>query len=232
MQKLLWNISWLVLRPLLRIFCRFKINGAENLRGISGPVILAIATHSHILDSYIVGAAMPFNCRLYPVRYMTKESFFKIPIVAGIIRAYGAFPVVRGQEIKNVLLPAAKLLEKNSAVGIFIEGKISREGKLRELKKGVSCLAFLTEAPVLPIALKGTYQIRNPLKFLFTKRKINVSFGKPIKISDFGLSPDQNLENQENIEKFTKIIENQIKTLFRKDIASADAERKKLYFSA
>lgn len=208
-QKLLWNATWIILRPLLRIFCRFKISGIENIKAIKKPVIFAIATHSHILDSYIVGAAMPFNCHFYPIRYMTKDAFFKMPIIRHIVRAYGAFPVIRGLGLENTLQPAIDLLKLNQAVGIFIEGKINKFGELRKTKPGAAALSILTKAPIIPIALKGTWQIRNLLKWIFLQKKISVSFGKPI------FPPDNASQlDKETLNQFTQIIEDKIKTLY------------------
>lgn len=209
MRKLLWNASWLILRPLLGIFCGFRIYGQKNLKNIPRPVIFAIATHSHILDSYIVGAAMPFNCYFYPIRYMTKDAFFKMPIVKYIVKAYGAFPVIRGFGLKNTLQPAIDLIKQNETIGMFIEGKISKTGELREVKPGVAALSLMTGALIIPVALKGTYQIRHPLKFLFLQKKISVSFGQPIET----LMANPNLI-REDIDKLTQTISEKIKKMY------------------
>lgn len=213
MQKLLWNASWVVLRPLMRVFCRFKISGKENIKQAESPAIFAIAVHANIFDPYIVGAAMPFNNRFFPIRFIIRRRIFDIPFIRPVLKLYGAFKVIRGLGLKNTLQPAIEIIEQGFPVGIFVEGKISREGEIRDAKPGAAALSFLTGVSVIPVALKGTHQIRNPLKFLFTQRKINVSFGKPIKPADFGFLENKNLENRDIIEKFTKIISDQIKKL-------------------
>lgn len=212
MGKNLWNFTWLILRPLLGLFCRFKIFGLKNISNIKSPVIFAIATHSHILDSYIVGAALPFNCQFYPIRYMTKDSFFKMPIVKNIVKAYGAFPVIRGQGLENTLKPAIDLISQKQAIGIFIEGRINKFGELREAKIGAAALSLLTGSPIIPVALKGTHQIRNPLKWLFLQKKISVSFGQPI----FPPKNNQNNPLEENTRQLTQQLNNSIKTLYSK----------------
>jgi 1-acyl-sn-glycerol-3-phosphate acyltransferase len=232
MQKLLWNISWLVLRPLMRFFCRFKIIGHENIRDAEIPAILTIAVHANIFDAYIVGAALPFNSGFFPVRFMIRRKIFDIPLIRPILKIYGAFKVIRGMGILKALEPAINLIKQKYSIGIFVEGKISMEGELRKARPGAAALSFLTGASIIPVALQGTHQIRNPLKFIFTQRKIIVSFGKPIKPTDFNLPENKNLESQEAVEKFTKIIEDQIKILLHKNFVSAGAERKKLYFRA
>ncbi len=211
MGKNLWNTTWIVLRPLLAVFCRYRITGVENIKNAPKPCILAIATHSNVLDSYIASAAMPFNCHLYPIPYMTKDAFFKMLIVKNIVKAYKAFPVIRGLGLENTLKPAVELIKQGYPVGMFVEGKINKFGELREAKPGAAALALMTGAPIIPIALKGTCQIRNPLKFLFLQRKINVSFGQPIYVQkNYNENPGL---DQKAVNELTEKINSEIKRL-------------------
>jgi len=213
-QKIVWNTTWLILKPLLAIFCRFKTTGLENIKTLQGPCILAIATHSYGFDPYIVGTAMPFNSNLFPIRFMAKEKFFKMPLVKNIIEAYGTFPVIQGIGLENSLKPAIELLKNNVAIGMFVEGKVAKAGELREFKPGAAALSIMTGVPVIPVALKGTHQIRNPFKFLFLQKKISVSFGQPIQHNFTCLPGTTTQENREAIGKLTQKISDEIKKLY------------------
>jgi 1-acyl-sn-glycerol-3-phosphate acyltransferase len=213
-QKFVWNTTWLTLKPFLTVFCRFEKIGLENIRNVQGPCILAIATHSYGFDPYIVGTAMPFNSNLFPIRFMAKERFFKMPVVKNIIEAYGTFPVIQGIGLENSLKPAIELLKNNVAIGMFVEGKVAKNGELREFKPGAAALSIMTGTPIIPVALKGTWQIRNPLKFLFLQKKISVSFGQPIQ-HDFTCTPGTTIQdNREVVEKLTGRISEEIKKLY------------------
>lgn len=192
----------------MRVFCQFKIYGLNNISNIKKPVIFAIATHSYFLDPYIVGIVIPRH--FYPVRFMTKPSFFKMPVVKYIVRAYGAFPVIRGQGLENTLEPSIDFIRQGESIGMFTEGKISPSGELRPTRHGAAALSMITSAPIIPVALKGTWQIRNPLKLLFLRKKISVSFGQPI-------FPPENINplgNKETLRQFTQTIEDKIKALY------------------
>jgi 1-acyl-sn-glycerol-3-phosphate acyltransferase len=213
-QKIVWNTTWSILKPFLAVFCHFKTTGLENIKDIKGPCILAIATHSYGFDPYIVGTAMPFNSDLFPIRFMAKEKFFKMPFVKNIIEAYGTFPVIQGIGLENSLKPAIELLKENASIGMFVEGKVTKTGELREFKPGAAALSIITGAPIIPVALKGTHQIRNPLKFLFLQKKISVSFGQPIQ-HNFTCPPNSTIqENREAVEKLTGQISEEIKKLY------------------
>lgn len=207
MMKTLWNVTSSVLKPVMRVFCRFKIYGLENISSAKNPVIFAIATHSHFFDPYIVGIVIPRH--FYPVRFMTKPSFFKMTLVKYIVRVYGAFSVIRGLGLENTLKPAIDFIRQGKPVGMFTEGKISKTGELRPARRGAAALSIITNTPIIPVALKGTWQIRNLLKFLFLRKRISVSFGQPI------FPPDNiNQLNKEILNQFTQIIEDKIKMLY------------------
>lgn len=208
MRKMLWNITSSILKPVMRVFCRFKIYGLENIPDIKKPVIFVIATHSYFMDPYIVGIIIPRH--FYPVRFMTKAAFFKMPVIKHIVRAYGAFPIMRGLGMENTLKPAVDFIRQDEPVGIFIEGKISKTGELRPAKPGATALSIMTGAPVIPVALKGTWQIRNPLKFLFLRKKISVFFGRPI-FPPNNINP---LNDKEALKQFTQILKNRIDELY------------------
>lgn len=206
-QNFLWSATSSILKPVLRVFCRFKVYGLKNISDIKKPIIFAIATHSYFLDPYIVGIVIPRH--FYPVRFMTKSSFFKMPLVKHIVRAYGAFPIIRGQGLENTLKPAIDFIKQGEPVGLFTEGKISASGELRPARPGAAALSILTNTPIVPVALKGTWQIRNLLKLLFLRKRISVSFGQPI------FPPDNaNPLDKETLNQFTQIIEDKIKTLY------------------
>jgi len=75
---------------------------------------------------------------------------------------------------------AIEFLNQNKIVGLFPEGRCSRDGKLREFRRGASLLALKTGRPIVPCAILGTYEAL-PLTAKFPKVKpIKVKIGRPI----------------------------------------------------
>ena len=56
---------------------------------------------------------------------------------------------------------ARVILERGGAIGMFPEGTRVRPGPLGEPKRGVGRLALETGAPVVPVAIIGTEDIRS-----------------------------------------------------------------------
>lgn len=210
MRRILWNLTWLLMRPLLAVFFGLKIKGSENYRGLNGPLILAIGVHATFLDGFIIGATLPFNCRFFPIRYMMMEKYLKMPVVGLIVKSYGNFPVKNGIGLENSVAPAVDLLKKGEVVGIFIEGKLSKTGLPNEPKPGAAYLAIKTGLPVLPVSLSGNLGGFNPLKFILKSRALRVSFGRPLNAKDFGFLAGDELD-KEKVFKFTSIIMERIK---------------------
>ena len=74
---------------------------------------------------------------------------------------------------------AISLLTENNNIGLFPEGGISRDGMLREFRRGMALLALKTGRPIVPCAILGTYEAL-PLGAKFPKFvPIKLRIGKP-----------------------------------------------------
>jgi len=75
---------------------------------------------------------------------------------------------------------AIDYLMKNKIVGLFPEGGCSRDGKLREFRRGAALLGLKTGRPVVPCAVLGSYKAL-PAWAKFPKFvPIKVKISKPI----------------------------------------------------
>lgn len=212
-RKFIWNFTWLAVRPILIIFCRFKVYGKENLLKLEKPFIIAAAMHANYADPFIAAAALPFNSDFFPIRYMTKANIFDKSVLREILKIYGAFRVEYNIGIENSLKDAVSLVKNGEVVGIFVEGGKSRNGKLGEIKPGAAYLALKTDIPVLPLALSGTFNL-NVVNLLFRRNKVVVSFGQPIFANIIDLPYNNgDLIKKENVEFLTAMIDNELKEL-------------------
>ena len=74
----------------------------------------------------------------------------------------GVFPVRRGHQDEEAFISAFRILERGGAVVMYCEGGRSRTGKLAdEARPGIGRLALESGAPVVPVAILGSYQVRN-----------------------------------------------------------------------
>lgn len=152
----------------LKIFFGLKVEGLENLPKKTNFIV--IANHASFLDPLIIAAAIPLKIHCIVSRYILTFPFLK-----WCLEKLEVLPVGRTSS------KAIEFLMNNKIVGLFPEGKCSRDGKLKEFRRGVALLATKTGRPILPCAIFGAHDAL-PVKAKFPRlfRQIKVKVSKPI----------------------------------------------------
>ncbi|MDY7008190.1 MAG: lysophospholipid acyltransferase family protein [Cyanobacteriota bacterium] len=146
-------LKWSVIVPILRFYFRNNIYGAENVPQ-QGPFVV-VSNHASDLDPPIVSV-----CMKRPVAYMAKEELFEVPVLKQIITLYGAYPVKRGSADRSAIRSALNSLEQGWAVGIFLQGTRTPDGKITEPKLGATLIAAKAKVPLLPVCIWGTHAVK------------------------------------------------------------------------
>ena len=165
----------------------FRIEGLENIPKDT-PVIYA-PNHQSNLDWMILLAALPL-----PFRFVMKKELFKIPLFGTANRRAGYFCLDREAKIgaARTLSKVEQTIKAGESVVIFPEGTRTHDGKLGQFKIGSFLVAFETGAPIIPIAISGSFQIMPRYSMKIKPRKVKVKIGSPI---SFGVL--KNKTNQE-----------------------------------
>ncbi|NET24459.1 1-acyl-sn-glycerol-3-phosphate acyltransferase [Okeania sp. SIO1I7] len=145
--------KWSVVFPILKFYFRNNIYGTENVPQ-QGPLVI-VSNHASDLDPLIVSA-----CMKRPVAYMAKEELFEVPIFKQIITLYGAYPVKRGAADRSAIRSALNSLEQGWAVGIFLQGTRTSDGKITEPKLGATLIAAKAKVPLLPVSICGSHAVK------------------------------------------------------------------------
>jgi glycerol-3-phosphate dehydrogenase (NAD(P)+) len=138
-----------------------------------GPVILA-SNHRSFLDPFLIACLVR-----RPVYFVAKRELFAVRPIAWILGALGAFPIVRGRGDGEAMATALAILERGDIVVIFPEGTRVRPGPLGAPRRGVGRLALQSGAPVVPIAVNGTEDVRRGV--IFRPRPVTLSCGAPLR---------------------------------------------------
>ncbi len=167
---LYWTLR-AILVPFFLIYFRMQRIGAEHLPR-RGPLLLA-SNHRSFLDPFVIGTLVR-----RPVYYMAKRELFQRRLVAWLLNGLGAFPVDRGAGDEDAMDTARAILARGDCVVLFPEGTRVRPGPLGAPRRGVGRLALQTGAPVAPIAVIGTEDVRRGWRI--RPRKIRIRVGTPL----------------------------------------------------
>jgi 1-acyl-sn-glycerol-3-phosphate acyltransferase len=185
---LYWVIK-IVVTPILRTFCRIKVEGKEHVPK-SGPVILA-ANHRSFLDSIFIPLLIARR-----VTFVAKAEYFDDKRIAWFFRGVGQIPIRRegGSASERALESAMEVLEAGGVFGIYPEGTRTRDGKLHRGHTGVARLALRTGAPIVPVGIIGSDEVQpidSKLPRLF--KTVRIRFGEPIDLSHYDGRHDDRL---------------------------------------
>jgi 1-acyl-sn-glycerol-3-phosphate acyltransferase len=145
--------------------------GTENVP--NGPVILA-PNHASFMDHFFTGAFIRRR-----VQFMGKSQLFK-GIGAWIFSHGGVFPVRRGHNDEEAFITTFRILARGGAVVMYCEGGRSRTGQIaNDARPGIGRLALEAGVPVVPVAILGSYQVRNWKRLQFPR--VTIQFGEPFR---------------------------------------------------
>ncbi len=144
-----------VLKPLLSLFYRIRVEGLENVPRRGGAIVAA--NHLSFLDSFFI----PLAIKRRKVTYLAKAEYFKNWKTAWFFRSVGQIPVERGggQRAERALQTGLQVLADGNLLGIYPEGTRSPDGYLHKPRTGVSRLALEAGVPVIPCGVIGTDKV-------------------------------------------------------------------------
>lgn len=167
------DVTWALGRPTIgaaaRLGSRLKVYGKERVPRTGGCVIAA--NHFHWLDPAVLGAACP-----RVIYYMAKIEAHRVPGLGTMIRAFGTFPVRRGESDRDAVRTMRSIVRDGRALGLFVEGTRQRSGVPGEVQPGAAMVALQEDVPVIPVAIHGT-QTWKPGNF----HPVSFAWGEPIR---------------------------------------------------
>src|SRR6185295_1606952 len=74
----------------------------------------------------------------------------------------------------------AAILKRGDSLAWFPEGERARDGKLKPFRPGIGLMLHRYAVPVVPVAIRGTYEALPPGAFWLRPRQVVVRFGPPL----------------------------------------------------
>jgi 1-acyl-sn-glycerol-3-phosphate acyltransferase len=113
---------------------------------------VVVSNHQSLADIPII-SHLPWE-----MKWIGKDSLFKIPVVGWMMKLSGDIPVDRSDRRSGarMLLAAIRTLERKCSVMFFPEGTRSPDGLLGRFNEGAFHLAIKAAVPILPVVIDGS----------------------------------------------------------------------------
>lgn len=171
----------LTLGTIVRLIWVKKVEGIENLPK-DGPLIVAF-NHQSFFDFLCFVAVSPRK-----IHFLSAEKFFSHILWGPLVKLTSQIKVERFSSDKGGLHDLVyEHLQNNKVIGIFPEGTRSpHEKEMLRAFTGVAEFAIRGEVPVLPVGIKGAYEVmaKHDKKPKF-KKLVTIHVGEPMHFTEY-----------------------------------------------
>ncbi len=175
-------LRWSIARTNAKLFrflsrVHIHIEGLENIPGKNQPYVL-VCNHASYLDSYVLFATLPGYFRFIAKEGLAKYFFSRLPLQNIRTEFVDRFDSSKGIEDTQRL---TDLLHQGNALVFFAEGTFTRVPGLRPFHMGAFSIAAQAQAPIIPVAIRGTRSILREGSWFPHYGNITVTIGEAIK---------------------------------------------------
>ncbi len=171
-------------RWLMRVDCwilgiRVTATGRERLDPATPYVFML--NHTSFLDAPLLLTVID-----RPLRAVVKRFVFRIPVLGLGMRWIGYVPLDKegvGEGRKRIARAAALIKEKRYSFLIFPEGTRSWQGDLLPFRRGGFFLALETGAPIVPVTIRGAYELMPRGQKYVRKGAVAITVHEPVSVT-------------------------------------------------
>lgn len=123
-----------------------------------------------------------------PVRFVVKRFVFRVPVLGLGMRFAGYVPLDKagvGEGRKKIARAVELIRDRGYSFLVYPEGTRSPEGKLLPFRRGGFFLALDAGATIVPVTIRGTYELMPRGARSIRKGKVRIVFHEPIAVSGY-----------------------------------------------
>lgn len=170
----------------LIFWVRVEVRGRENIRKEDSYIF--VCNHQGAFDIWAIYGYLNHN-----FKWMMKKSLEKIAFVGYACKRAGHIFVDSNslQSIKDTIEKSRSRLKNGMSMVIFPEGTRTKTGELGEFKRGAFMLAAEFRLPVVPLSIKGAFDIMPKDSYIPRAGKIILTIHPPIEPGERGFNTRQ-----------------------------------------
>ena len=167
---------------------RVRVSGLDQLP--AGGAFIISPNHQSYLDPLFVSGVLPYRV-WRELFYVGAVEYFETSFTRWVARTINLVPVDPDSNLIPAMKAGAFGLSHGKVLVLFPEGERSIDGTVKKFKKGSPILAQHLGVPVVPVAIKGIYELwpRNrPLNWKlmlpWSGHRVSVEFGQPMTFAE------------------------------------------------
>lgn len=181
-MRALGGLIFALCRPVMRVLFRLEVSGRQHLESDT-PMLIA-PNHASYLDPLALAAAMPWR-RLRKTFWAGWVGIlYTGPFTTFFSRACQVLPVDPDRDLAAAIETAREVLRRGYSIVWFPEGRRSPTGELGPFLYGMGRVVLRSEADVMPVAIRGTFDAWPKQRLLPRFKRISVTFGQPLRFRD------------------------------------------------
>ena len=191
-------LFYLLVLPITRVMSRMKTEGRDRLKGVTGPALF-VANHVTLGDQAMVLVALPLRIRhklavamegerlrdwLHPTSATPWMMRLRLLAQYFLVRTFfHVFPLPRRSGFRRSFGYAGECVDRGESVLVFPEGLRAPRGQLHmsPFKTGVGVLAKELDIAIVPVKLKGLYELKKRAQYFANPGSVSVVFGEQVK---------------------------------------------------
>lgn len=199
----LYRVLRFIIVGFLRLYTRTTIIGAHNVP-TDGAFVLAPIHRSNI-DTPLAAAVTSRR-----LRFMGKDSLWKVRPIGWVLSALGSFPVTRGTADREALRRCVTVLEGGEPLVLFPEGTRQFGPLVMPLFDGAAYIAVKAGVPIVPVGIGGSARVMPKGSKMILPRKCVLVVGEPIRpaMDQSGRAP------RSAVKDLTATLSNELQRLF------------------
>jgi long-chain acyl-CoA synthetase len=180
------RLLWLAARIAGRLLTRVDATGLEHLPA-KGPYLLC-PNHQGYFDPFLLCSVLPY--RVFREMFVVGAAeYFQTPLTQWLARQVNLVPVDPDSALVSAMKAGAFGLSHGRVLLLFPEGERSIDGTVRRFKKGAPILAAHVGVPIVPVALKGIWEMwprTKPINWRYVgvwrSHRVKIGFGPPVAV--------------------------------------------------
>jgi len=160
---------------------KVEVTGLDRLDRATPYVFMS--NHLNFLDGPLLMTVLD-----RPARVIVKRFVFRIPVLGLGMRFSGYVPLDKegaGAGRRSIARAARLIKENGYSFLIYPEGQRSRDGKPQPFRRGGFFLALEAGTPIVPVSIKGTYELMPRGKWLIRRGPVKITFHEPVVVTGY-----------------------------------------------